>query len=126
MEQSILTSTKKILNIAPGDDSFDLDVITHINSAFGIINQLGVGPEEGYYIVDDAGTWADLGLDTPMESLVKTIVHLRCKLLFDPPATSFVLSALQEQITEHEVRLNIMRESTQWANPMPPVVPADA
>jgi hypothetical protein len=127
MEESILTTTKKILNIAPGDGSFDLDVITHINSAFGVLWQLGIGgPDGAFWIADAAGKWTDMGLTPEMENQVKTYIFLKCKLIFDPPQTSFTLRALQDQIQEHEVRLNVMRESTEWADPMPPRVPADA
>ena len=54
MEDSILKSTKKILGISPDDDSFDLDVITHINSAFSVLTDLGIGPDTGFAIADDS------------------------------------------------------------------------
>ena len=44
MEQSILKSTKNILGIADDYDVFDLQIMTHINSAFSTLTQLGVGP----------------------------------------------------------------------------------
>ena len=49
---SILTSTKKLLGITEEDISFDLDIIMHINSVFAILTQMGVGPDEGFYIED--------------------------------------------------------------------------
>ena len=48
MEKSILISTKKILGIAEDYTVFDLDIITHINTAFSTLTQLGVGPAEGF------------------------------------------------------------------------------
>ena len=41
MEQSILNTVKKILGLAPEETVFDLDVITHINTAFSTLYQLG-------------------------------------------------------------------------------------
>ena len=45
---SILTSTKKILGIAEVYEVFDLDIITHINATFSVLDQLGVGPAGGF------------------------------------------------------------------------------
>jgi len=50
MEESILISTKKVLGLPEGDEAFDLDVITFINSAFSTLDQVGVGPTGGFYI----------------------------------------------------------------------------
>jgi hypothetical protein len=57
MEPSILKSTKKLLGISPDDDSFDLDVMTHINSEFSVLHDLGVGPTDGFAIADEYVTW---------------------------------------------------------------------
>ena len=45
---SILDDTKKLLGIHADDPSFDIDVMIHLNSAFAILNQLGVGPDDGF------------------------------------------------------------------------------
>jgi hypothetical protein len=110
VESSILTSTKKILGIADDYTAFDLDILTHINSAFTILNQLGVGPVDGFMIEDAETVWEDF--DIPMNSLnlVKTYVFLKVRILFDPPTTSFHLEAANNQIKEYEWRLNTWRE----------------
>jgi hypothetical protein len=121
MEESILKSTKKVLGIGLDDVSFDPDVTQHINSAFSNLTQLGVGPVEGFTIEDDTAVWADLGIDfLAILNEVKTVVYLRTRLLFDPPATSYHLAALQDQIQEHEWRISAMREATGWVDPDPP------
>jgi hypothetical protein len=82
MEQSILKSTKKILNIGVDDESFDLDILTYINTAFSHLHQLGIGPDEGFVIEDAEATWEDfLGPEPalPILSAVKTNVHLRVR-----------------------------------------------
>ena len=110
MEESILKSTKKILGLDEDYVAFDLDVITHINAAFSILNQLGVGPEGGFYIEDESAVWDDYGLPPNQMHLVKTYVYLKVRVLFDPPGTSFLLNAANEQIKEYEWRLNVFRE----------------
>lgn len=120
MEDSILTSTKKILGIAADYTAFDLDIITHINAAFSTLTQLGVGPSGGFMIEDATLTWDDFVTDDIQSvSSIKTYVYLRVKMLFDPPPTSFVIEALQKQITELEWRLNVHREETGWVDPDP-------
>jgi hypothetical protein len=129
MEESVLLSTKKILGISPDDDAFDLDVITHINSAISILEQVGI-PNEGY-IQDDEPTWGDVFagiVDDPNRNqlqLIRTIVYLQVRLLFDPPATSFLIAATQEQIREHIWRLNVRREDIEYVDPDPPGVVLD-
>jgi hypothetical protein len=122
MEQSILKSTKKILNLSVDDTSFDLDILTHINSAFSHLHQLGIGPEAGFVVEDADKEWADfLDEETPLYivSLVKTNVHLRVRSIFDPPQLPHVLTAMQQQLLESDTRLLIMREETEWADPDP-------
>lgn len=122
MIASILTSTKKTLNLAEDYTAFDEDIIVHINSVFSTLNQLGVGPIEGFMIEDKDPTWdAFLGSD-PRLNHVKTYMYLRVRMLFDPPTTGYHTEAMQKQIEEHEWRLNVQREDTQWTEPIPPVV----
>ena len=107
IDDSILNSTKKILGLSEEYDVFDLDVITHINSVFSTLEQLGVGPAGGFMIEGDTETWASFFGPDPRLNAVKSYVYLRVRLLFDPPATSFAVSAMQEQIKELEWRLNV-------------------
>lgn len=110
MSNSILQSTKKNLGLAENYTVFDEDVIMHINSVFSTLNQLGIGPLEGFAITDEDSVWEDFLTDVRLNS-VKSYVYLRVKLLFDPPTTSFVLEALKEQIKELEWRMQVYRDS---------------
>lgn len=119
---SILDSTKKILGLEADYTAFDVDVITHINSVFADLQQLGIGPLAGFAIDDSAPTWADyLGTDLTLNS-VKTYMYLRVRLLFDPPTTSYLISSMNEQIQKLEWRLNVQREGVAWTDPNLPVV----
>lgn len=104
--ESILTSIKKALGIYEDDTSFDVDIIMHINTVFMILRQMGIGPANGYSIRDSYDTWYDyLGEDTLLES-VKTYVALKVRLIFDPPASSAMMEAMNRTINELEWRLN--------------------
>lgn len=110
MTQSILNSTKKVLGLAESYTAFDLDVMMHINTAFSTLQQIGVGPPDGFMIEDENAEWADyIGLDN-MLNAVKTYVYLKVRVLFDPPGTSFVLDAMNKQIEQLEWRLNVHAE----------------
>lgn len=121
MEPSILISTKKILGIAEDYTVWDLDILTHINTAFSILTQLGVGPAEGFMIEDSSAVWTDFDpIDDNLNyNAVKTYVFLRVKQLFDPPTTSYLISATEKQIEELEWRLNVHREDSEWVDPDP-------
>jgi hypothetical protein len=114
VSDSILETTKKVLNVPSDYGAFDVDVIMHINSVFSILNQLGIGPTQGFAIEDESATWdsfleGDLRLNS-----VKSYMFLRVRMLFDPPGTSFLLAAFEKQIAELEWRINAQREDEQW------------
>lgn len=119
METSILTGTKKILGIAADYTVFDHDIITHINSAFSTLTQLGVGPAEGFMIEDESTEWEEFIEDDMQYSSVKSYVYLKVRQLFDPPTTSYLIGAVEKQIQELEWRLNVHREETGWVEPPP-------
>ena len=120
---SILNSVKKVLGIEADDTSFDEDILMHTNSAFATLNQLGVGPADGFMIEDDVATWDTfLGTDLRLNN-VKSYIYLSVRLIFDPPATSFTITALKDQLKELEWRVNAYREETAWTDPNVVVVP---
>lgn len=110
---SILTSVKKLLGIAEDYTHFDADIIMHINSVFMILTQLGVGPEKGFTIKDASSTWDEFIPEGSNIESVKTYVYQKVRLIFDPPASSSVMEAMNRSISEFEWRLNIVAESKQ-------------
>lgn len=107
MDDSILDSIKKILGMPPDYDAFDTDLVIHINSVFGILAQLGVGPAGGFSISDNTTLWkAYLGDSKDLE-MVKSYMTLKVRLVFDPPTIGAVMDAMKEQIREYEWRLNV-------------------
>lgn len=117
MTDSILDSVKKVLQIPEEYTAFDIAIIMHINTVFGTLHQLGIGPVNGFFIADNSPVWADFLDNEPLLNGVKTYVVLKVRLLFDPPTTSFAIAAMKDQIAELEWRLNVYREGV--AHPWP-------
>lgn len=106
--ESILTSVKKLLGIDESYTHFDPDLIMHINSVFSILTQIGVGPANGFSITGKGETWSKfIKEDSDRFSLVKSYMHLKVKLLFDPPLSSAAIESINRQISEFEWRLSV-------------------
>lgn len=110
---SILTSIKKLLGIAEDYTHFDNDLIMHINSIFMVLTQLGVGPQEGFYIEDEFASWTDFVSDPIQLQAVKSYMYMKVRLMFDPPTSSAVTEAMNRMINEFEWRLNAAVDPTQ-------------
>jgi hypothetical protein len=107
---SILNAIKKLLGIQSTDTNFDQEIIMHINSVFTVLNQLGIGPTEGFAITDDDDIWDDF-LETHLDlELVKSYMYLKVRLMFDPPQNSFLVKAIEDQIQQFEWRLQVQAE----------------
>lgn len=111
MENSILTSTKKVLGLAEDYTAFDEDVIQFINGALSTAEQAGAGLTTVFAIESASATWESLGLDDKNLAMLKNYVYLKARLLFDPPATSFALDAMKQQIQELEWRMNVREDN---------------
>lgn len=109
MNESILTSTKKVLGIDENYLEFDPDIIMHINAALFSLNQLSVGPKEGFIISDKSTLWSEFESRKDLIA-IQSYIYLRVRLLFDPPTSSFVLDSMDRQRQELEWRLNIQAE----------------
>lgn len=106
--ESILISIKKLLGIDASYTHFDTDIIMHINSVFSILTQIGIGPAKGFTIDDEHTCWYEfLDGERADLSLVKSYIHLKVKLLFDPPLSSAAIESINRLISEFEWRLFI-------------------
>lgn len=109
--ESILISIKNMLGITEDYDAFDATLIMHINSVFMNLTQLGVGPSKGFFIEDRSNKWTEfIGENSNLEA-IKSYIHLKVKLLFDPPMNSSIINSMNQQINELEWRLNVEAES---------------
>lgn len=109
-DKSILTTTKKALGLADDYTAFDDEIILHINSVFGTLWQLGVGPPAGFEIEDKTQKWTDFLNSDLTLSPIKSYMYLRVRMLWDPPTVGYVITAWKEQIEQLEVRINLARE----------------
>lgn len=116
MDESILTSIKKLLGIADDYDYFDQDIIMHINAALMVLTQLGIGPSEGFLVKDSIDTWGDFlenrGVGNTADDItylgaLQSYVYMKVKLMFDPPQNSFTVDSMTKLVNELEWRLNV-------------------
>lgn len=107
MDDSILTSIKKLLGIPEDYTHFDVDIIMHINSVFFILMQLGVGPAKGFSIDGAETQWSEFLTDANQLESVKSYMYLKVRLLFDPPTSSAAIESMNRLISEYEWRLNV-------------------
>lgn len=118
-ENSILDSTKKMLGMGADYDVFDLDIMIHINSVFSTLQQLGIGPTQGFSISGPEEEWSTFLGASPLLNNVRSYMVLKVKLLFDPPPNSFTQESMKQQVQELEWRMNVQRETTDWVDPNP-------
>lgn len=111
--ESILDSIKKLIGIEDTETYFDSDIVTGVNSAFSSLNQIGIGPDDGFSISDSTKVWNDYLTDVRTLELVKSYVHLKTKLLFDPPSSSSIVDIINKEISEFEWRLNVIKTTKQ-------------
>lgn len=112
MGESILLTIRKLIG---GDeeysasDPFTFNIIIAINSALATLNQFKVGVD-GFTISDDSATWSDFLGETESTNgvtlnEVMSFVYLRVRKEFDPPTSSVLMQAINEQIDEIGWRL---------------------
>lgn len=105
LNSSILNSVKVQLGIPASHTEFDQMIQLDINVAFGILNQLGVGPAKPFMIEDEFDTWDKFICQVNTE-MAKQFVALKVRELFDPP-TGAAESALTRNLDELTWRLNV-------------------
>lgn len=111
VNESILTSIKKLLGPEEEVTHFDTDIMIHINSSIMALTQLGVGPQEGYFITSKDNVWSEfIGTDEKKFQAVKTYIYIQVKLVFDPPTSATVIAAMQSSAKELGDRLNYNAE----------------
>lgn len=113
IQDSILDTTKRQLGLDLEDDSYDVELVMHINSIFFIFNQVGLGPKNGFSILDKDAVWSEFIGEDQIHA-VRTLMGLRVKLIFDPPDTGPMIAAIERVAEQMEWRLNIHMEGVRW------------
>lgn len=109
INDSILETVRKLIGGEANGSAFDQDLIIHINSVFEILYQLGVGTDTPFYITDETSKWSDFIDGDRFRSCISYMV-LRVRLLFDTPSSSFVTSAIKDEMRELEWRLTVQHD----------------
>lgn len=107
----ILESVKKSLGLAKDYTAFDPEIVMHINSSFGVLNQLGVGPDSPFLIEGYDEQWEDFITQANTED-VRSYLFMKVKMFFDPPTTSTMYESYQKMIAELEWRMNVAAEES--------------
>ena len=82
MDDTILITIKKMLGLSPEDESFDHDIIIHINGTLMILHQLGASALESLEGVADDTTWGDcFGTNIGYTALnaIKNYIYLKVR-----------------------------------------------
>ena len=111
MDEIILDSVKDKIAGGAIHEHFDQELIDAINAVFVDLRQIGIGPADGFALNDGYETWSSfLGENQSMQESVKSLVALKVRLIFDPPASSAIKEAIKENIDRLEWRLNVTYE----------------
>lgn len=111
MDTSILYSIKGFLGVEIDNCAFDEQIIMYINMALQVLTQLGASERGDLDRMGISGmeeTWRDfLGPYDLLLSMAKTYVGMYVRLYFDPPANSFTVSSVENQIKELTWRITV-------------------
>lgn len=112
VEESILLSIRDMLD---SDSYFDPQLIIHINTAFSVLSDLGVGPDDGFMITGETETWSDylnyIEDTKKIFNMVKSYMVIKVKLLFDTSSMQpSVIQLMKDEADEYEWRLRTEAE----------------
>lgn len=112
VSNSILEDIRVAVGLSKDTLDFDTDLLMHINSAIGKLNQNGVG--KFIVVKDKSSTWEDLKDPLQTEGnqyfqMIPLFITLSTKLIFDPPPPSTV-EYYSKSIDENLWRLKIAYE----------------
>ncbi len=108
MPDSILDTTKKVLNVV--DNAFDQDLVVAINSAIDQLESLGVGPTPAYAITGATQTWEDYLPEVANRGQVQSYIWVTTRILFDPPTSGIQMDALKNIVTKLESRFTLAHD----------------
>lgn len=93
---AVIDDLRTVLGVEPSCTEFDNEILIHANSALMTLGQIADAniPE----ITADTN-WSDI-CNIELYQAVRTWLMLEVRIAFDPPATSFALSALKDKATE--------------------------
>lgn len=95
------------ITLDSGVTAYDEELIGHINTVLMMLNQMGVGPDDGFELTDGNETWSQIIPDNIKYPGIKDYVKIKTRILFDPEAfTPNAMNSANEMLREIEWRLN--------------------
>lgn len=105
LNNSILSTIKKMLGFESEYEAFDEDLVVLINGIIRELYQLGVG-EECFALTGSEQTWIEyLGGTSGILDDVKSYIYYKVRLIFNPPSNSFVVNSYKDAINETAWRI---------------------
>jgi hypothetical protein len=117
VNNSILQDIRVAVGLSSDTADYDTELLMHINSAIGKLNQNGVG--KFLVVNDELDKWIDLQDETQVDGnkyfqMIPVFVALSTKIIFDPPPPSAV-PVYQDNLNQSLWRLKIAYEETYTA-----------
>lgn len=107
-EETILNVIKNFIGISTSDPHFDDEILMHINL---IIAELAiVGTTDKVSICSKDTVWTDYLVKEVDIASIQTLIGMKVKMVFDPPANSFLVESYNKQIDKMEWLLTINKE----------------
>lgn len=113
LKKSIKNTIKKMLGFDENYSAFDTDIVFLINSAIMELSQLGVCSPDFQITEDGDESWDDLLSDYSSNGLLNGVskyIYIKVRLVFDPPNSGYVTTALQEELKETTFRLRVQMD----------------
>lgn len=109
-DKSIISTIKKMLGLAEDYTVFDTELLFFINSAIMELSQLGACSPDFQITENGNETWDDLLSNYSYNGLLngaQNYIYIKTRLVFDPPNSGYVTSALQKELDELTWRIRI-------------------
>ena len=104
----LIEDVRQACGLEKDNSEFDDELLQGVVSAFGILNQLGVGPDTVPNVVTAADMeWTDFTAKPNLVAVVQNYVCHKVREQFDPPTIGFLQEALTERIREMSWRLEV-------------------
>lgn len=95
------------ITLDSGVTAYDEELIGHINTVLMDLNQMGVGPKDGFILETGDEVWSQIIPDVIKYAGIKDYVKIKTRILFDPDAfTPNAMNSATERLKEIEWRLN--------------------
>lgn len=101
VEDSVLKTIKSMIGPSVLYDGFDLDLKIHINSILMYLADIGA-VTKGTVVTSENTTWDEILNGNKNIEGIKSLIQIRCRIMFDCPSNGTMLKALQDEANRLE------------------------